>query len=225
MKYGRTADIWIAIVGLLLVLVAMLALWHARSASRWRAEREELEKVISYLSEPEARGEPSGGAETELPEPPEIDGTWIFPIAASDYLRLTSPYGVRLSPILNIELYHEGVDIAATWRAQVVAAADGVVVEHWPVPGTRHPSGAVFRGHDVYGGMVRIEHEGGWSTLYAHLSETRVHTGQTVRAGAMIGRVGDTGKSRGAHLHLELRAPDGTPINPLLIVNPDVDRL
>lgn len=180
---------------------------------RLTAYSADLEKRIAEIDEPQ-----SGGAETRGPAPRTISEEWTFPIAETDYLMMTSPFGYRVSPILEIELYHEGVDIAATWRAQVVAVADGEVVEHWPAPD------GYFRGHDVYGGMVVVEHAEGWRSRYAHLYSTRVHTGQVLRAGDVIGRVGGTGKSRGEHLHFELRSPDGAAVNPLLFVSNPKER-
>jgi len=195
----------LVVVSCLVVALAVTVVWlHLRPAP---------EPEIRYIEV-----EPSGGAEADIPEPPVVE-TWLrFPIAPEDYLMLTSAYGVRVSPILHIERYHQGIDVAATWQAQVVASADGTVVEHWPPPGTPHPGGGAFRGHDVYGGLVVLEHEDGWQTLYAHLSWTRVKTGQQIRAGEVIGRVGATGMARGNHLHYEVINPDGQPVNPLLYV-------
>ena len=154
---------------------------------------------------------PTGGAEVPIPE--FVAGPdWRFPIADSDYRVLTSPFGYRVSPLLDIEMYHTGMDVAAAWKAQVVAVADGVVVEHWP------PPDEYWRGHDIHGGYIVIEHAGGMRTGYSHLSWSRVNTGSRVRAGEVIGRVGNTGKSDGAHLHLEVIAPDGERLNPALYV-------
>lgn len=154
----------------------------------------------------------TGGAEVPVPQILAGSG-WRFPIAESDYLVLTSPFGVRVSPLLHVEMYHQGLDIAGAWRSQVVAVADGIVVEHWP------PPDGYWKGHEVLGGMITIEHVDGMQTLYAHLSWTRVHTGDTVRTGEVIGRVGATGKCTGAHLHFECIAPDGERLNPLLYVD------
>jgi len=151
----------------------------------------------------------------EIPVPAFVPQTtdmdlWQFPIAQEDYRVLTSPFGIRVSPLLHVEVVHQGVDIAAAWRSQVVAVADGTVVEHWP------PPDGYYRGHDVYGGLVVLEHAGGTRSLYAHLSWSRVHTGQHVRAGEVIGRIGNTGRSYGEHLHFGIYSPDGDPLNPLL---------
>lgn len=171
----------------------------------------ELEEQLNALQQELPQ---EGGAEVALPEPPESTSEYRFPIAESDYVALTSPFGHRVSPILGVELYHQGVDIAATWKAQVVAIADGIVIEHWPAPD------GYYKGHDVYGGLIIIEHENGWKSLYAHLSWTGVNTGDRIRSGEVIGRVGGTGKSRGEHLHIELIDSTGRNVNPLLYFEP-----
>jgi len=68
--------------------------------------------------------------------------------------------------------------------------------------------------------MVVIEHANGWRSLYAHLSDTRVHTGREIQAGEVIGRIGNTGRSDGAHLHIELADATGKAVNPLLHFEP-----
>lgn len=214
MRRQRTMLDWT--VYILAALAVMLAVAMVLYAIESAARQREIDSLnLRIKSEAEETSE-SGGAEVPVPEiapGPE----WRFPVAESDYRALTSPYGYRVSPLLGIEMHHQGLDIAAVWRAQVVAVADGVVAEHWPPPGTPYPGGGTYRGHDVYGGMIRIEHDGGLASVYAHLSATRVHTGDRVRSGQVIGRIGDTGKSDGEHLHFAIEGPDGA-LNPLLYV-------
>lgn len=190
-------------------LCALLSVWLVVSC----VERSVLLREINGIDSTVEEAPATGGAEVPVPVlTPSFD--WTFPIAPEDYRVLTSPFGHRISPILKVEMYHQGLDIAATWRAQVVAAADGVVVENWP------PPDGYWRGHDVLGGMIMIEHADGMRTQYAHLSWSRVRTGDVVRAGEVIGRVGDTGKSDGEHLHFATIQADGTFVNPLLYVEP-----
>lgn len=170
---------------------------------------EQRDNKVSNLEKELQQYIPAGG--TESPPPSLPDHSVVFPIHPDDFLRYTSPYGLRESPFFNVQMHHDGIDIATVWKAQVRSIADGVVVEHWPAPDGH------FRGHRVYGGMVRIEHDG-FDTLYAHLAETDVRTGQEVEAGEHIGRVGNTGMARGQHLHLEMRV-QGELVNPLLYLD------
>lgn len=173
---------------------------------------EELENKLASLE-----NNSSGGAEVPLETEYQTSDNFLFPILEEDYL-ITSPYGVRVSPILNIEMKHQGLDVTAVHEAQVVSIADGVILEHWPPPGTPYPSGGVYEGHPVYGGTIIIEHDDGFKSLYAHLSWTRVFTGQRIRQGEIIGRIGDTGVSTGQHLHLEVLYNDEN-VNPLLYID------
>jgi len=94
---------------------------------------------------------------------------------------------------------HIGLDIAARMWDPIVAVADGVVVfAEWG---------------GGYGNLVIVEHDGGWRSYYAHLSEVVVEVGQQVRQGELLGGAGSTGYSTGPHLHFELRY-QGRPVDP-----------
>jgi murein DD-endopeptidase MepM/ murein hydrolase activator NlpD len=94
---------------------------------------------------------------------------------------------------------HIGLDIAARMWDPIVAVADGVVVfAEWG---------------GGYGNLVIVEHEGGWHSYYAHLSEIVVEAGQEMRQGELLGGAGSTGYSTGPHLHFELRY-GGRPVDP-----------
>jgi murein DD-endopeptidase MepM/ murein hydrolase activator NlpD len=97
---------------------------------------------------------------------------------------------------------HEGIDLVAPAGTAVYAAADGVVV------------GAAPNGR--YGNWIRIEHGSRLATVYGHLSAFApgIEPGETVVRGELIGFVGSTGRSTGAHLHFELLS-DGKPVNPI----------
>lgn len=97
---------------------------------------------------------------------------------------------------------HEGIDLVAPTGTPVVAAADGVVV------------GAAPNGR--YGNWIRIDHAGRLTTVYGHLSgfAPGIVPGTVVSRGDVIGFVGNTGRSTGAHLHFELLS-DGKPVNPI----------
>ncbi len=96
---------------------------------------------------------------------------------------------------------HEGLDIAAEQGEPIRAARSGRVI---------------FAGErGTYGLTVIIDHGGGLTTLYGHASAILVAEGQWVKEGQVIARVGDTGRSTGPHLHLEVRL-NGVPYDPLL---------
>jgi len=100
---------------------------------------------------------------------------------------------------------HWGIDIAAPTGTPILAAADGVVI--------------VANSTDVWGGgfgfFIKLQHEGGYVTLYAHCSRISVRVGQEVVTGEVIGFVGSTGRSTGAHLHWEIHR-SGVRVDPLL---------
>ncbi len=112
---------------------------------------------------------------------------------------LTSSFGYRVDPFLGRLALHPGVDLAEPYGAEIHAAAAGRVVHAGPAGG--------------YGIMVEIDHGNGLATRYAHMSEALVEEGQEVDKGAVLGRLGSTGRSTGPHLHYEVRV-DGEPVDP-----------
>ena len=96
-----------------------------------------------------------------------------------------------------------GIDIATDKGNPVYATADGTVASAGPA--------------GEYGNLIVLEHDFGLSTRYGHLSRFNVRSGQHVARGAVIGFVGSTGRSTGAHLHYEILA-NGRQINPLQLL-------
>jgi murein DD-endopeptidase MepM/ murein hydrolase activator NlpD len=115
--------------------------------------------------------------------------------------RFADAYGKRVHPISGKELFHEGLDLAPGWGARVVASQSGQV------------RFANIRAG--YGRLIILDHGNGISTWYAHLDEILVKPLQRVKQGQLIGRVGNTGRVTGPHLHFEVRLK-GKPQNPLL---------
>jgi|LSQX01.1.fsa_nt_gb murein DD-endopeptidase MepM/ murein hydrolase activator NlpD len=113
--------------------------------------------------------------------------------------RISSGFGYRRDPFSRRVRHHDGVDISARHGTAVRATARGRVVK------------AEYMNY--YGNMVIIDHGDGISTGYAHLSAMNVRPGATVGRGDVIGAVGSTGKSTGAHLHYEVRVK-GRQVNP-----------
>jgi murein DD-endopeptidase MepM/ murein hydrolase activator NlpD len=112
----------------------------------------------------------------------------------------TSGFGVRADPVTHGRGVHQGVDIAAAPGQPVRASADGIVVEAGELGGL--------------GQAVFLAHGFGVTTRYGHMSRIDVRPGQRVKRGDIVGRVGNTGRSTGYHLHYEVRV-DGDPVNPL----------
>jgi murein DD-endopeptidase MepM/ murein hydrolase activator NlpD len=135
-------------------------------------------------------------------------------IAPLDEYWISSNFGYRTDPMGgNAESQlHKGIDLVGPHHAPVKAAAEGVVVEHWPAPN------GYYKGHPIYGGLVVIDHLDGTHTLYAHLSRTYVSEGDRVTAGRIIGLQGGSGKATGEHLHFEII------IDPLTVMRPDIDQ-
>ncbi len=112
---------------------------------------------------------------------------------------INSGFGVRRDPITGQRAHHSGVDISAERGAPVRAAADGIVVRAERIGNL--------------GRAVYVHHRFGYQTRYGHLGELLVREGQEVRRGDVLGRVGNTGRSTGYHLHYEVRL-EGAPRNP-----------
>jgi murein DD-endopeptidase MepM/ murein hydrolase activator NlpD len=104
--------------------------------------------------------------------------------------RVSSAYGWRSDPLKGHTKFHGGIDLAARYGTEVPAAAAGTVV-------TAEAQGG-------YGLTVVLRHPDGVETRYAHLASLEVKTGDTVRQGEQVGRVGSTGRSTGPHLHFEV---------------------
>ena len=126
-----------------------------------------------------------------------VGGIFLWPTPG--YYTITSPFGMRLHPILKVYAGHTGMDIGAPMGSYVLAANSGVV------------SKATYS--NSYGNLVMINHGNGISTAYAHGSEILVEEGQEVNRGDIIMKVGSTGWSTGPHLHFEIIV-NGTKIDP-----------
>ncbi len=122
-------------------------------------------------------------------------GNFSWPVVGT----ITSPFGWRSNPFGGGPEFHQGLDIAAPTGTTVTAAAAGtVIMAQW---------------YGGYGNYILIDHGGGYSTGYGHLSAMYVSAGQSVQRGQAIGAVGSTGQSTGPHLHFEIRIA-GKPVDP-----------
>lgn len=114
--------------------------------------------------------------------------------------RLSSGFGTRSDPFTGEASRHEGLDYVAPYGSPIVATAPGRVVR------------AQFFG--PYGRTVDVDHGRGFITRYAHMSRIQVKHGDVVQAGDVLGKLGNTGRSTGPHLHYEVRH-QGRAINPV----------
>lgn len=113
--------------------------------------------------------------------------------------RLIGSFGQRSDPFSGEPRFHAGVDLGAPYGSPIRATADGIVA-HGEYSGG-------------YGKLVVIDHGGGMSTYYAHLSRIDVIEGQAVRRGETVGALGATGRVTAPHLHYEVRVGNN-PVNP-----------
>jgi murein DD-endopeptidase MepM/ murein hydrolase activator NlpD len=120
-----------------------------------------------------------------------------FAVPVKSAYRFTSGFGPRWGRM------HNGTDFAASHGTPIYATADGRVIE------------AGWEGG--FGRLVRIQHDFGIQTYYAHLSKISVSVGQRVSRGDRIGDMGNSGRSTGTHLHYEVRQ-SGKPVNPMTYI-------
>jgi len=107
------------------------------------------------------------------------------------YKRISARFGYRMHPLYHKKMFHFGIDLSAPIGRTIYAPADGVVF---------------FAGvRNGYGKFLILSHPFGFSTAYGHLSKILVHSGQYVKRGEPIAKVGNTGRSTGPHLHYEVR--------------------
>ncbi|MEG2283791.1 MAG: peptidoglycan DD-metalloendopeptidase family protein, partial [Bacilli bacterium] len=124
-------------------------------------------------------------------------GVMSWPVPGKYYV--SSPFGYRIHPIFGYKKLHTGIDIPAPTGQSVIAANSGKVIT------------AGY--NSSYGNMIIIDHGGKIATLYAHNSSLLVGSGQHVKRGQVIARVGSTGNSTGPHLHFEVRL-NGNYVDP-----------
>jgi murein DD-endopeptidase MepM/ murein hydrolase activator NlpD len=117
---------------------------------------------------------------------------------------LNSPFGARHDPLNDRTGIHEGIDLGAPHGTPIYATGSGTVKSAGPA--------------DRYGLMVEIDHGNGIFTRYAHMSRVKVQAGQKVGRTTVIGLLGNTGRSTGAHLHYEVRVAD-IPRDPLKFIS------
>jgi murein DD-endopeptidase MepM/ murein hydrolase activator NlpD len=128
-----------------------------------------------------------------IPDFDDLTPPFFWPVEGA----VTSPFGRRRTG------WHRGIDIKAESGTLVQAAAPGIVIASGPEP--------------RYGWVVKIEHDQGFVTVYAHHDENLVAVGDRVPAGELIATIGRTGRATSDHLHFEIRR-NGRVYNPLYLL-------
>lgn len=123
----------------------------------------------------------------------------IFAWPAPSYTRISDDYGNRIHPILGVQQFHNGIDMAAPGGSPILAAYDGTVVA------------AAYS--SSMGNYIMIDHGDSLYTIYMHASALYVSKGQEVSKGQKIAAVGSTGRSTGNHLHFSVRK-NGSYVSP-----------
>lgn len=124
----------------------------------------------------------------------------IQPISQKDLIMISSNFGIRSDPFLYHQEVHCGLDFVAATGKDVYATGDGSVT-------------LVQESRIGYGNEIFIDHGFGFGSRYAHLSQILVKEGQKIKRGQLIGKVGESGRATGPHLHYEVLY-ENKPVNP-----------
>lgn len=127
------------------------------------------------------------------------------PVMQEDWTSLiSSNFGERIHPITKERKSHNGVDIAVPIGTHVYSAIEGTVI--------------LAAYSETAGNWVKVQNEEGWTVVMMHMDSLTVSQGQQVKRGDHLGYSGNTGRSTGPHLHLEVRNPSDQPMNPIFII-------
>lgn len=196
------------------LLQSLLAKGNEYSLLLWESEEKQetlMEKIAQKENDYDLQAQQEWLA-TSVPETtlsflpeesrPADPSQWLAPVP---YYTLTSPFGMRLHPILGIYRMHNGVDLGCAQGTPIYATRSGVVS---------------ITDYEEYGAgnYIQINHGDGYRSVYMHMTHYVVALGQRVEAGQMIGYVGSTGLSDGPHLHFGI-SYQGTYLNPMQFIN------
>jgi murein DD-endopeptidase MepM/ murein hydrolase activator NlpD len=132
----------------------------------------------------------------------------IQPVSNKNLDRLSSGFGFRIDPVYKVLKAHMGLDFTAPTGTPIYASADGRIKD----------AGFNTGG---FGNRVVISHGNGYETTYAHMVRVKARVGEMVKRGAVIGYVGNTGKSTGPHCHYEVHL-NGRPVDPIFYFYSDL---
>jgi len=168
------------------------------------ADRENAGEPVEAAQPRQAVSQPAKEISNKLSPAPTPDATDSAREVSIPFLPVNAPissgFGSRKDPFTGKTQFHKGVDLAAPAGTPVVAALPGKVIS------AGYESG--------YGNTVLVEHDGGLSTRYGHLASINVKAGDMVTSDDVLGKVGSTGRSTGAHLHFEVIRM-GTQVDPV----------
>ena len=172
------------------------ALAQEEEARRQEEERRRQEEEERREEENRGGNSESGSGSNEGGSP--SSSGWLYPLPYR--VPVTSAYGYRVHPVTGDWSFHTGVDLGAGEGTPIYATRSGTVTT------------ATYS--DVYGNYVTINHGDGYSSLYGHMTHYVVYAGEYVSQGQIIGYVGSTGWSTGAHLHFTIYY-NGSTVNPM----------
>lgn len=153
-----------------------------------------IEEIIGFKAEEEKKEEISQETLESINDRIKQFMLTTIPNGAPvDNVTITSNFGYRIHPITKKKKFHRGLDLKAKMNTPVYSTADGIVSYVQP------------RNYGDFGRVIKIEHNYGFQTIYAHLNKTNVKVGDIVRKGDSIALSGNSGRSTGAHLHYEIK--------------------
>ena len=127
------------------------------------------------------------------------------PVMEADWTnKISSNYGERIHPITKERTFHKGVDIAIPTGTKLYSAVNGTVI--------------LAQYSETAGYYVKIQNSTGWIVTFMHMDSYVVSVGQEIKKGDFVGYSGNTGRSTGPHLHLQVEDASGNTINPVFIV-------
>lgn len=186
----------------------------------------DVENFDEYISYSNKFWWPIGSKETT-----SVDGK-IYATGEPETIAITSNFGNRADPFSGAQSHHSGLDIAggSGYNVNIIAAKSGTVVYPNKSDNISCKSASSLDScGGGYGNYVIIQHSDGTYTLYGHLYENSiiVFAGETVEQGQVIGKMGSSGKSTGAHLHFEVRVGENSiasAVDPLIYIDPSNPR-
>lgn len=181
---------------------------QSKPSSSWKRYFWVLPAVVALLSFSAFMQVPTAVIPLErvLESPMPLVPTGNLPTMKPVPGQLTSGFGMRMHPLLKEQRLHRGVDFKAPMGTPVKAAGDGII------------RSVVYNNEgEGYGKFILIDHQNGYVSQYAQLSEFKVEAGQQVNQGDVIALSGNSGASTAPHLHFEIRY-QGEPVDPMTLL-------